>query len=460
MNTEQSIIPGTVAVVGAGGHIGLPLSVVIADSGLSVTGIDRSNDVIERLNNGHVPYVEHGAEELLQKTLRDGTLSFTTDTSSLRTSEVVVVIIGTPIDDNLNPRIEPLLELLETHARVMPQGQVIVLRSTVSPGTTELVRGALEEGSGKVEGEDFFLVFAPERVLQTMAVREIRSLPQIVGAFSPLGFAKAESFFSQFMDNVCIKVTPVEAELGKLITNMTRYVSFAMANEFYMICDTYGADSYRIIEACNQDYPRLDLPRPGPNVGGPCLYKDGYYLTENLWSPDLIATAFKINESMPRFLLNKVRAQRDLKRVGVLGLTFKANCDDTRNSLSFKLIKQIRSMRATPVSVDPYLSEYADDTRLRGVDALIVMTPHDEFRDLGRLLSIIDNPDCVIIDMWNLWPSMASLSSERCYLAKDAAELLARQPRSVIDLRDPADLPVQDLSADVDVTGDRESAIG
>jgi UDP-N-acetyl-D-mannosaminuronic acid dehydrogenase len=223
----------------------------------------------------------------------------------------------------------------------------------------------------------------------------------------------------------CIRLTPVEAELGKLITNMSRYVSFAMANEFYMICDSYGANSHAVIAACNEDYKRLDFPRPGPNVGGPCLYKDGYYLTERIQYPEIIASSFRINESVPRYLLDKVVAITRLRRVGVLGLAFKADCDDTRNSLSYKLIKQIRGLHAEPVAVDPYVPELADMDRLAGVDALFLMTPHSEFKDLDHLLSIVDNPDCIVVDMWNFWPITAEMSPDGVFRAGNTNGALA-----------------------------------
>ncbi len=290
----------------------------------------------------------------------------------------------------------------------------------MSPGTTDLLRSVLEQGSGRTEGVDFHLVFAPERVLQTRAVEEIQNLPQLVGAFTEASFARAEAFFGRFIAKRCIPMKPVEAELGKLITNMSRYVSFAMANEFYMICNTYGANSHAVIAACNEDYPRLDLPIPGPNVGGPCLYKDGYYLTEHISYPEIIANAFRVNESMPRYLLDRVLAIAKPRRVGILGLAFKANCDDTRNSLSYKLIKQVRGINAEPVPVDPYVPEAADLSRLRGVDALILMTPHREFADLDAVLAVVDNPDCIVVDAWNFWPATSSASPDGIYRADRA----------------------------------------
>lgn len=419
----MSLSNNRVSVVGAGGHIGVPLSVVLAEAGYDVVGIDKNTVLNSELNAGVVPYVEHGADELLARALARGNIEFTDDSSSLATSGTVVIIVGTPIDDNLNPRIDPLIDLLSAHAPNIPSGQLIILRSTVSPGTTELLRSVLERGSGRKEGVDFSLVFAPERVLQTRAVDEIQSLPQLVGAFNDASFQRAQSFFERFISKRCIRLRPVEAELGKLITNMSRYVSFAMANEFYMICNTYGASSHRVIAACNEDYPRLDLPIPGPNVGGPCLYKDGYYLTEHISYPEIISNAFRVNESMPRYLLDLVTAISKPNRVGVLGLAFKPNCDDTRNSLSYKLIKQIRGINAEPIAVDPYVPEVSDLERLRGVDALILMTPHREFADLEAILAIVDNPECVVVDAWSFWPAATRNSPDGIFKAASVAPL-------------------------------------
>lgn len=409
-----------VAILGAGGHIGLPLSVVLAEAGFRVTGIDRNAEMNKILMQGVVPYVEHGCKELLDRALERKNLIFTDDESGMTTAEALVVIIGTPVDENLNPRIDALLSIFNKHTDNIPKGQLIVLRSTVSPGTTALLRTILEERTGMTEGKDFFLVFAPERVLQTRAVDEIRRLPQLIGAFSEASFERARTFFERFIDNKCIRLEPVEAELGKLITNMSRYISFAMANEFYMICDSYGANAHKVIASCNLDYPRLNLPRPGANVGGPCLYKDGYYLIDRIAYPEIIASAFKINESVTRYLLDKVVARTRLRRAGILGMAFKADCDDTRNSLSFKLQKQLRGIHCEPVGVDPYLEDKSDMSRLKGVDAVFLMTPHKEFRDLGAILAAVDNPDCLLVDMWNFWDENSGLSHNGIYTAREA----------------------------------------
>ena len=409
----------SVSIIGACGHIGLPLALVLADAGFEVTGIDLDANRIEEIMSGHMPYVEEGAEELLARLLPTGRLRFSTDHSSVNKSDVLMIIIGTPIDDNLNARIDPLLDLLRQLKGLLRPGQLVVLRSTVSPGTTELFKAELEDGTDLKEGKDITLVFAPERVLQTKAITEIADLPQLIGAFSDEGFETASRFFRKFVKSHLLKLSPVEAELGKLMTNMARYVSFALANEFYLIADSFGANAHKIINACNLDYDRLNIPKPGPNVGGPCLFKDGYYLLSNISFPEIISTAFKVNESMPMIIAKKIFEQHKAQNVGVLGLAFKPNCDDTRSSLSFKLRKLLRNRRCKTVDVDPYVEGCEDLSRLKGVDALVLMTPHREFASLAEILKAVDNPDCLIVDLWNYWPENIDLSHDGVYRAKD-----------------------------------------
>jgi len=408
-----------VVVIGAGGHVGFPLSLVLADADFNVVGIDINKDLIEKLNSGIVPYVEDGAEEILKKSIKKGNLIFTDDFNKGSESDVLIIIIGTPIDDNLNPRIDILLNVFKNHKNLLHKNQLIILRSTISPRTTELVKSIIEEMTGMKEGEDFYLVFAPERVLQTKAIKEIKKLPQLIGSFNDESYEIAKKFFQEFNVNKCIKLKPQEAEIGKLITNMARYVSFALANEFYIIADSFDANMHKIIKACNLDYPRLDLPKPGPNVGGPCLYKDGYYLLEKIQFPEIIGTAFKINESIPRYLLNKVQKRQQIKKAGILGMTFKPNCDDTRNSLSYKLRKQLQGLRAEIVEIDPYIPEFNDWKKLKGVDTLILMTPHKEFRDLDKIIKFVNNNDCIIVDMWNFWDENENISNDGIYKISD-----------------------------------------
>ena len=411
---------GTVSVIGAAGHVGLGLSLVLADSGYRVFGIDIDEKANKGIMKGVVPFQEKGAEQILHKVLEKKTLRMTTDNSFVAQSDVVVIILGTPIDPGLNPDLEPLMRALASVVQHLRPGQLIVLRSTVKPGTTQAVKECLEQLTPYRVGRDLFLVYAPERVIQGQALREIPVLPQIIGAFDDASYAKACQFFGGFVKAQFPSLTPIEAEIAKLICNMYRYVNFALANEFYMIAEDFGANIHRVIDACNYNYPRMNLPQPGPNVSGPCLFKDGFFLVERFFLPDLIYTAFKINEGMSAQIVKKLQQRSGIRKVGILGLTFKAGSDDTRNSVSFKLKKLLRSANYNVVTVDPHLRDQQDFHVLRGCDCVILMTPHGEFRDLRHLLDLVDNDECLFVDIWGFWKEMRGRSENGYFGARQA----------------------------------------
>lgn len=406
-----------VAVIGAGGHVGLGLTLCIADAGHRVHGVDINERTVKLVASGKAPFVEEGAEEMLARVLASGRLTMTTDLSVVGECDVVVIVLGTPIDENLNPIMLPLIQLFDSLKPYLHQGQLLVLRSTVSPGTTDNVRALLEKTTGLNVAEDIFLVFAPERVVQGKSLAEIPALPQLIGAYDEGSFRKAEEFFGTFVRNKCIRLSPVEAELAKLMCNMARYISFALANEFSLIADEYNSNVHRIFEACSYDYPRFRVPSPGPNVSGPCLFKDGFFLAERFPFPELILTAFKINESMPVHVFKKIRKKTGVHKVTILGLTFKPGNDDTRFSLSYKLKKLLEGAGFEVAAVDPYLPKYAEFNVLAGSDCVVVMTPHSEFRDLARLNGIVNKENCWYIDLWGLWPESRERSQTGCFHA-------------------------------------------
>ena len=406
-----------VSVIGAGGHVGFPLSLVIADAGHKVYGIDVNPLIVDRLNYGYVPYVEEGAKELLDKCLTNKSVEFTTAPDPIKDSDVVAIMIGTPVDGEGNARLDDLFNFVDnTLIPHMKKGQLIVLRSTVSPGTTEVIRDHIKDNHGWEEGTDYHLVFAPERVVQGKSITEISSLPQLVGAFNNESYYQAAYFFNSFIQNRVFQLTPREVEIGKLMTNMYRYVSFAFANEFWMIGEKHGVNIDKVIDACNYDYPRMDVPHPGPNVGGPCLFKDGKFLLTDIPFGDLINTSFHINEGMPDYLFNRIKAiNPNIKNVLILGATFKKDCDDTRNSLSYKMRKVCKKHGVRVDMWDPFIE--ADTWMIpQEVDAVIVMTPHtgtesewplDWFRE-----------DCIIADIWKLYPE-SEMSNSGIYRVGD-----------------------------------------
>ena len=247
-----------VAVIGAGGHVGFPFSCVIANAGHTVYGIDVNQNAVDLLNKGIVPYVEEGADDILKENLKTERLLFSTDFDFIKDADVVAIMIGTPVDGEGNARLDDLFDFVD-HTLIprMMKHQLIVLRSTVSPGTTEVLRKHIEKKHGWREGIDYFLVFCPERVVQGKSIIETTKLPQIVGAFNDFSFKAAKDFFKSFITNEIFHLTPREAELGKLMTNMYRYVTFAFANEMWMIGEKHGVNIDKVIDACNYDYPKI-----------------------------------------------------------------------------------------------------------------------------------------------------------------------------------------------------------
>jgi UDP-N-acetyl-D-mannosaminuronic acid dehydrogenase len=411
-----------VAVIGAGGHVGFPFSCVIANAGHTVYGIDINQIAVDELNKGIVPYIEEGAEDILRENLNKERLLFTTDFDFIKDVDVVAIMIGTPVDGEGNARLDDLFDFLDTDLIPrMKRGQLIVLRSTVSPGTTEVVRKHINNTKQWVEGIDYYLVFCPERVVQGRSIIETTKLPQIVGASTSVSFTAAKLFFGTFINNEMFHLTPKEAEIGKLMTNMYRYVTFAFANEMWMIGEKHGVNIDKVIDACNYDYPRMDVPHPGPNVGGPCLFKDGKFLLSDIPFGDLINTSFLINEGMPDYVFNRIREiNPQINKVLILGATFKKDCDDTRNSLSYKMKKVCKKHGVTAYMWDPYVEQSNEDKKmfLEGtvIDAVIVMTPHTEFEKTWYIEQFQKN--CIVADLWKLFPE-SKLSNTGIYKVGD-----------------------------------------
>ena len=391
----------TVCVIGAAGHVGFPFSLVVADVGHKVYGIDISSAACDNLNNGIIPFIEKNADQYLEKNIKNGNLFFTPDSSKIAKSDIICIMLGTPMDAEGNPRLDYLLSFVENELlNNIKQNQIIILRSTISPGTTELIKKIIEDKTGWIEGINFHLVFAPERVAQGLGIEESKKFPQMIGAFTQTSYNLVSNFFESFSDAGSEFLTPKEAEYGKLMTNMYRYVNFALANEFYMLAARYDVDVHKVTAAINKNYPRMNLPLPGPNVGGPCLFKDGKFLVKDIPYADLIQNAFLINEGMPQYIMNRLKDGLP-KKIAIFGMTFKAENDDIRNSLSFKLKKLCRSQGIDVVCFDPYLN-LLPDIDWKSIDAIVIMTPHKFFIEYFENIKNSLHPNTRMVDIWKL----------------------------------------------------------
>ena len=368
-------------VVGGCGHVGLPLGMSFAAQGLKVELLDINSAAVRLVNSGKMPFREEGADELLPSLIAS-TLQATEDAHAVQRADVIVVCIGTPVDEHLNPKVQVLLSLLEQLQPEMRKGQLLVLCSTVYPGTTELVRDRLREFDQEID-----LAFCPERIAQGRALKEIRELPQIVSAFSDGEFERAAELF-RLVSSEILRLDPLEAELAKLLTNAWRYVQFAIANQFYMMAEGYGLDFYKIYDALTYHYPRASsYARPGL-AAGPCLFKDTMQLSafhSNLFF--LGHAAMLANEGLPDFLVRRLKARMNLRHrvVGILGMAFKAESDDRRDSLSYKLAKILRAEGATVLCTDPYVRDPTLcplEEVLAKAEILVLACPHAEYAKL------------------------------------------------------------------------------
>jgi UDP-N-acetyl-D-mannosaminuronic acid dehydrogenase len=386
-----------VCVVGGAGHVGLPLALVFAECHLKVAIYDINAETLKKVGQGSFPFMEKGGEELLQKVLQAGNLTLTTDPEIIRDSRNVVVTIGTPVDEFLNPVLKVIRTMIDSLAPYLSEDQLLILRSTVYPGTTDWLESYLKKNQIKLK-----LAFCPERVVQGLSIEEIRTLPQIVSGTSKEAEQEAAGLFSIVAPEI-VYLSPIEAEFAKLITNAYRYIQFAAANQFYMITTSAGVDYERVLNGLKKNYPRSkDLPRAG-FAAGPCLFKDTNQLSafsNNQFS--LGNAAMNINEGLVFYVVEQMKGKYNLKKstVGLLGMAFKSDNDDIRSSLSYKLKKILEFTADRVLTTDPFVQNDPDlaplDQVIEESDILILCAPHSCYHDLNFL----GKP---VIDIWGFF---------------------------------------------------------
>jgi UDP-N-acetyl-D-mannosaminuronic acid dehydrogenase len=384
-----------VVVVGGCGHVGLPLAIILASKKLKVVAFDTNTQVVATVNSGKMPFDEPGAPEVLTEVLRTKLFSASSDKKLVSTAEHVVVVIGTPVDEHLNPDPEVVPNAVAQLLDVLTDGQHLVLRSTVYPGVTKLVERVIAGSGKKID-----VSFCPERIAEGKAVEELIALPQIISARTTHAVDRAKSLFSNLTSNMIV-VSPEEAELAKLFTNTWRYIKFAAANQLYTIANDFGVDFERVRHAITTDYPRAaDMPGAG-FAAGPCLFKDTMQLAAfNNNNFTLGHSSMMINEGLPLYLVSRIEKKHDLSKmtVGVLGMAFKAESDDIRSSLSYKLKRILKFKAQSVICADELVS---DDETLIGeaelidrADLVVIGAPHRRYA-----LITIPKP---VIDIWNI----------------------------------------------------------
>lgn len=385
-----------VVIVGGCGHAGLPLGILLATRGRAlVTLLDIDADKVGAVNRGVMPFLESGAEELLRQVVGRN-LQASLDAACLQHAETTITVVETPVDEHLNPTVSKLYASIDRLLEQMRDGSLLILRSTVFPGFTKLAYDRI-----RGQERNIALAFCPERVAEGKAIEELVQLPQIVAAFEPEALARAREVFLAITPKI-IELTPLEAELAKLFTNSWRYLSFAISNQFYVLAQSCGQDFYRIHDAVTREYPRMRSFARAGFAAGPCLLKDTLQLSAFSGNNFFLGhAAMLINEGLPNFIVNQLRCHDLPKRcVAILGMAFKADSDDIRESLSYKLRKLLEVEAREVVCTDPYVRDprlVPLELALHRADIIILGAPHSAYRHLEL------PPEKIAVDVWGYW---------------------------------------------------------
>jgi UDP-N-acetyl-D-mannosaminuronic acid dehydrogenase len=398
-----------VSVIGLG-RVGLPLALTFADLGLETLGIDKDPERLTTVKAGVMPFQERGTQELLERVVPGDGFSLSSRIEDAAGARYIVLTLGTPNLWHIEIDISDIRTALDALLPVLREGHHIVLRSTVAPGTTDFVAGYLEQQRDFEVGRDVFVAHAPERIAENHFVEEITALPHIVGGVDDQSTDAVASLFEVFGSRI-EKTTAVQAELAKIWTNIFRYTNFALPNLLMMNCEQYGANVFEVIDLINRDYPRGGIAMPGL-TGGTCLRKDFAFSEERSVAPGMLMSVSRVNESVPLFLAEGMKKRLGTlqgKKVAVLGLTFKRNSDDLRDSLSSKLVRLLERELAKVVAHDPHApvaTESLEDA-VSDAAAVVVATNHEEFSDPATLRVLSENAGhgCLVVDPWNSFGS-------------------------------------------------------
>jgi UDP-N-acetyl-D-mannosaminuronic acid dehydrogenase len=385
-----------VCIVGGLGHVGLPFGILLADAGKKVVLYDINQTAIETVLQGKMPFLEPGAEEILKNVLNK-TLFLSPDKNVISDSYFVVIVIGTPVDEHLNPKFAMFKKFFDGIIDTIHDRQHIILRSTVYPGTTEKIKQYLESLNKHTK-----ISYCPERIAQGKAMEELRSLPQIVSAFDETTLNEAKELFTLLTDEI-VFLSPAEAELAKLFTNVWRYIQFSISNQFYQIAVQQGLDFHKICRGIKYKYPRSQSFCTPGFAAGPCLFKDTMQLAAFSNNSFFLGhAAMLVNEGLPNFIIQRLKDKYGLKdkKVGILGMAFKADNDDRRESLSYKLKKILEIEAKKVLCSDVYIQEdgfIPAQELVETCDIIIVATAHKEYADL-----VIDD-NKILVDVWDFY---------------------------------------------------------
>ena len=369
-----------ISIIGGAGHVGYPLGLIFSSKGFEVNLIDKNLKNSNKINLGKSPFLEEGSEALLKKMLKKKRIKASQELKSVLESKYIIICIGTPIDNNLSPEIKKFLNFFKELRKYLKKNHHIIIRSSVYPGICEKVYNIIKDKNKN-------LSYCPERIVQGKSIKELPNISQLVSGKNITSIRESANLFKKICKKI-ITVEIIEAELIKLFSNAYRYVHFAISNQFYMICRDQGLNFFKIREIMKDGYKRnAHIPMSG-FTAGPCLLKETMQLSSFYNKKfSLGHAAMNVNEDMPKFIYNDLKKNIDLKHktIGLLGLTFKADCDDIRDSLAIKLLKFLKNKKIKILYSDEYYFMKGSITKKKLIeksDIIIISTPHSSYKKI------------------------------------------------------------------------------
>jgi len=389
MNIKRNI-----SIIGGAGHVGFPLGLIFSSKGYNVSLIDKHSGNIDKINSGKVPFLEEDSQNLLTRMIKKKKIFATNQLKEVKKSKYIIICIGTPIDKKLNPDVKSFINFFYELKKIINKNQIIIIRSSIYPGICEKIYKIIENKCKN-------LSYCPERIVQGKSIKELPKLPQLVSGKSKKAIRESGLLFKRVCKKI-IYTEVLEAELVKLFSNAYRYINFSISNQFYMLCQNQDINFFKIRDIMKDGYMRnANIPMSG-FTAGPCLLKDTMQLSSFYNHKFLLGhSAMSINERMPEFIIKKLSQKYNLKKkvVGVLGLAFKAETDDIRDSLAIKLLKLLKSKKIKTLQSDEFYKSSDNINKkklIKKSDIIILSAPHKAYKKL----KISRNK--IIIDIWGL----------------------------------------------------------
>ena len=389
MNNNRKI-----SIIGGAGHVGFPLGLIFSSKGYKVNLIDKNRENIKKINNGFPPFLEEGSKPLLKRMLKLKRIKSTNKLIDIKDSKYIIICIGTPINKNLNPDVKNFLNFFKILKNYINKDQIIIIRSSVYPGICDDVYNIIKNKNKN-------LSYCPERIAQGKSIKELPDISQLVSGKNKKSITQSGILFKKICKKI-IKVEIIEAELVKLFSNAYRYIHFAISNQFLMICKNLGLDFFKVREIMKDGYKRnAHIPMSG-FTSGPCLLKDTMQLSSFYNHKfSLGHVAMDVNEGIPKFIIDYLKKDYNLKNktIGLLGLTFKAECDDIRDSLAIKLLNSLKKQKIKTLYSDEYYQMQGMRSKqdlVKKSDIIIISTPHKAY----KRLKIPKNKK--VVDIWGI----------------------------------------------------------